>query len=69
MQRNIQPKIDFIIELKDKLMKNKYPSINEDKVDKMIMDIRIFLAGCKEYETNQQFIGYKVLFRGFTIKI
>ena len=48
-------------------MKNKYPSIGEDEIDKMIIKIRMFLANHKEYKTNQQFIGYKALFRGFII--
>ena len=45
-------KVDFIIELKDKLMKARHKLIMEELSDKMIMDIRWYLVNRDEFEIN-----------------
>ena len=58
---------DFIINLKDKLTKHKHPIVLDEEIEKMIHDIRILLVGNKELQTNQQYIGFEAIFRGYTI--
>ena len=45
-------RVDYIVELKDQLMKNKGDQVTEREVDKMIKDIRNFLVGREEFLTN-----------------
>ena len=43
-------------------MQNKGDQVMEREVDKMIKDIRNFLVGQEEFLTNQQYIGFEVMF-------
>ena len=45
-------KVEFIIELKEKLMKVKHELITKELINSMIMDIRKYLVNREEYETN-----------------
>ena len=44
-------------------MKAKYELILEDIIDKIIIDIRRYLVNQDDFETNQQYLGFKALFR------
>ena len=46
-------RVDFIVELKEKLAKSKYPSESNKEVNQMIMDIWMLLARREEYKMNQ----------------
>jgi len=46
-------RVDFIINLKDKLTKHKHLIVSDEEIDKIIHDIRMFLVGNKELQTNQ----------------
>ena len=48
-------------------MKVKYESILEELIDKTIIDIRRYLVNLDDFETNQQYLGFKTLFRGYAI--
>ena len=61
-------KVDYIVELKDKLMNIKYGNIEEEEIDKIIKDIKKFLVKRDDFEMNQQYLGFKALFRGFVIR-
>jgi len=49
-------------------MKNKGDQVTEREVDKIIKDIRNFLAGREEFLTNQQYISFEAMFRGYLLK-
>ena len=50
----IELKVEFMIKLKQKLMKTKYSDIMEDKINSMIRDIRRYLMNrVDSLETNQ----------------
>ena len=42
--------------------------MEEEEVMQMINDIRKYLINRNDYETNQQYIGFKTLFRSYMIK-
>ena len=42
--------------------------MKEKEVMQMINDIRKYLINRNDYKTNQQYIGFKALFRGHVIK-
>ena len=67
-QTTFELKIDYIVELKDKLITAKNNQILEEEVNIMIKDIRNFLINRDNYKTNQQYLGFKALFCGFVIK-
>ena len=50
-------------------MNAKHGNIDEEEINKMIKDIRKFLVNREEFETNQQYLGFEVLFRGFVIRL
>ena len=64
---NFEIKVDFIIDLKDKLMNAKSTSMSKDEIDRIILDIRMYLTNQNEYESNQQYLECKALFRGYII--
>ena len=43
-------------------------NIEEEEVMQMINNIRKYLIDRNDYETNQWYIGFKVLFRSYVIK-
>jgi len=45
-------KVDFVIELKEKLMKARHKLITEELIDKMIMGIGKYLVNRDKFETN-----------------
>ena len=55
-------RVDFIINLKDKLTKHKHLMVSDKEIDKMIYDIRMFLVENKKLKTNQQYIRFEAMF-------
>ena len=51
--KTLKLKVDFVIELKEKLMKARYKMILEKLIDEMIMDIRKYLVNKNEFTINQ----------------
>ena len=49
---NFEIKIDFIVDLKDKLIKAKSTSMSKDEIDRIILDIRMYLANRNKYKLN-----------------
>ena len=45
-------KVNFILDIKQKLMKAKYKLIPEEVIDQMIRDIRRYLVSRDGFETN-----------------
>ena len=43
-------------------------NISEEEINTMIKDIRNFLVNRENYETNQQYLEFEVLFRSYIIK-
>ena len=44
-------------------MKERYKEITKEEIDTIIRDVRRYLANRQEeYETNQQYLGMKVIF-------
>ena len=64
----LELKVDFIIELIQKFMKVRKDSISKSLIDIIIIDIFRYLVGRDDYETNQQYLGFKALFCGYIIK-
>ena len=46
-------RVDFIIELKEVLIKNKILAVTDNEIDEIIKDIRMFLINADNFETNQ----------------
>ena len=66
-QFTFETKVDFIIELKQKLIDTKNKSMSNEEISTIIHDIRMFLVGQDNFKSNQQFIGFEALFRGYII--
>ena len=45
-------KVDYIVELKDKLINVKHGEIKEEEINEMIKDIRKFLVNRDEFKMN-----------------
>ena len=51
-----------------KLVKRKPLDIDEEEIMQIINDIQKYLIERSDFETNQQSMGIRVLFRGYIIK-
>ena len=49
-------------------MKAKHESITEELINTMAMDIWRYLVNHDNFETNQQYLGFRALFRGYVVK-
>ena len=59
----LEMKVELITKLKEKLIKERHKEITKEEIEVMIRDIRRYLANRQEgYETNQQYLGMKVMF-------
>ena len=62
-------KAEFIKPLAIELVKWKPPDIEEEEVMQIINNIRKYLINRNDMKMNQQYLGFKVLFRGYVIKV
>ena len=61
-------KDEFIIKIETKLKEADKENKDTDKRLKIIKDIHTYSHGGSDYETNQEALGFKNLFRGIIIQ-
>ena len=61
-------RVEFIMELQAKLQRVKHEDVIDDEIENIIYDIRQYLVNRENFSTNQQYIGFKVLFRRYAVK-
>lgn len=60
---------EFVKETTEELLKQKNEKVEEETILEMMEDICKFFEGEEdEYETTQQYVGFKALFRGYAVK-
>ena len=67
---NNECKVEFILKIQDEFDKIKQKTVKEEEIEQMLYNIRMFLVNCKEeFMTNQSYISFQNIFRGFIIKV